>query len=220
MTESRGLQGNSKRSKSAETWKVGAARPQHNRSRLKNDQLRGRKHITPDELKTICGTIKQRSRHPDRDELMTLMAFHHGLRVGELVALQWQHINLKNRQVKVTRLKNGIPSTHPITSRREITLLNRLHKAAGKPKTGFLFNTERGTPVSANGFQKLFSAASEQALGIKWNVHALRHGCGTELVEQGQHLHTIKEYMGHVNIANTALYLHDSAKRFQGIQWD
>lgn len=213
--ESQGLQGENQDQESTERLKV-----KPNRSRIDNDKKRGRKHITAAELETICQTIKDCSRHPVRDELMTRMTFTHGLRVGELVALQWQHVNLKNRQLKVNRLKNGIPATHPIISKREIMLLNQLHKASGKPKTGYLFNTERNTAVSVNGFQRMFGTYSERALGVKWNAHALRHGCGTDLVDQNLHLHTIKDYMGHRNIQNTQIYLHESAKRFNGIQFD
>lgn len=209
--KTQGVQANSKRAKSTETWKV--------RSRAANDCTRGRSHLTPNEVQTICTSIKTGSRYSDRDELMVLMAFHHGLRVGELVGLQWQHVNLKNRQLKVIRLKDGIDTTHPISSKREIMLLNRLHKAQGKPVSGFIFNTERNTPVSVNGFQKLFSKFSEQALGVKWNAHALRHGCGTQLVEKGVHLMVIKDYLGHKNIQNTTRYLHESGAQFKDIQW-
>ena len=209
-----GLQPDQQGQKSTETLKV------YNRSRVANDEQRGRKHITTAELETICKVIKDSSRHPLRDELMTRMCFTHGLRVSELVALQWQHVNMKNRQLKVSRLKNGIPTTHPIVSKREIMLLNQLYKAAGKPTSGYLFNTERNTPVSVNGFQRMFGTYSEKALKVKWNAHALRHGCGTNLVDQNLHLHTIKDYMGHRNIQNTQVYLHESAKRFNDIEWD
>lgn len=209
--EIEGLQADSKSPISTETWKV--------RSRVANDSARGRSHLTPDEVSSICSTIKTSSRYSDRDELMVRMAFHHGLRVSELVGLQWQHFNVKNRQLKVMRLKDGIDTMHPISSKREIMLLNRLHKAQGKPVSGFIFNTERNTPVSVNGFQKLFSKFSEQALGVKWNAHALRHGCGTQLVEKGVHLMVIKDYLGHKNIQNTTRYLHESAAQFKDIQW-
>ena len=189
------------------------------RSRTANDKARGRSHLTPNEVQSICSAIKTGSRYSDRDELMVLMAFHHGLRVGELVAVQWQHVNLKNRQLKVLRLKDGIDTMHPISSKREIMLLNRLHKLQGKPVSGFIFNTERNTPVSVNGFQKLFSKFSMAALGVKWNAHSLRHGCGTQLVEKGVHLMVIKDYLGHKNIQNTTRYLHDSGAQFKDIQW-
>ena len=213
--ESQGLQDSKRDAKTTETLKVIP-----NRSRIENDKKRGRKHITPAELEAICSTIRKQSRNPVRDELMTRMTFTHGLRVGELVLLQWQYIDLKARQVKINRLKNGIATMHPIVSKREIMLLNRLYKASEKPRAGYLFNTERQTAVSVNGFQRMFGTYSERALGVKWNAHALRHGCGTNLVDQNLHLHTIKDYMGHVNIQNTAKYLHESAKRFNAIKWD
>lgn len=211
------LQTKIQKAKDTVTLKVNNA---PNRSRSINDQLRGKNYVTQSEVESICAVINKQSRYPVRDELMVLMAFTHGLRVGELVNLQWQQLNFKNRQLKVNRQKNGIDTTHPITSKREIMLLKRLHTALGKPHTGYLFNTERDTPVSVNGFQRMFGAYSERALGVKWNAHALRHGCGTALVDQGIHLHTIKDFLGHRNIQNTAVYLHNSEKRFNGISWD
>lgn len=148
-----------------------------------------------------------------------LLAFHHGLRVSELVDVKWQHLDLKSGQMSVKRMKNGIDTTHPISDKRELMLLRRLHREQGKPTAGFIFRTERGSAVSANGFQKLFSKSSEAALNVKWNPHALRHGCGTTLIDKGHDLRTVQVYLGHRNIQNTTVYLHESAKQFEKIEW-
>lgn len=197
---------------STETWKV-------NRSRSANDELRGKRHLTPAEIEQLCQAIRRRSRYPDRDELMVWMAFHHGLRVSELVNIKWQRVDLKATQLAVKRLKNGIDTAHPIAEKRELMLLRRLHKDQGKPISGFVFRNERGSAVSVNGFQKMFGNISEQTLGIRWNAHALRHACGTALVDKGIDLRTIQVYMGHRNIQNTTVYLHESAKQFDKIEW-
>jgi integrase len=42
------------------------------------------------------------------------MAYRHGLRVSELVALRWEQIELRQGLLHVNRLKNGVPSTHPL----------------------------------------------------------------------------------------------------------
>ena len=112
-----------------------------------------------------------------------------------------------------------IDTVHPISDARELMLLKRLHQAQDKPKTGFVFRNERGGAVSVNGFQKLFSAASEHALGVKWNAHALRHACGTALVEKGLDLRTVQVYMGHRNIQNTTKYTHETVRQFDKIEW-
>jgi integrase len=192
-----------------ETWKV---------SRTANDALRGRRHLTPPEIQTICRTLRK-NRHPDRDEAMVLVAFHHGLRVSEPVNLKWQHIDLRTNQLTVNRVKNGIDTVHPISDKRELLLLRRIHKKQGAPRTGFVWLTERKTPVTINGFQKTFSAASLKALGVKWNAHALRHACGTALVDKGLDLRTVQVYLGHRSIQNTTVYLHETARQFDRIEW-
>ena len=40
--------------------------------------------------------------------------FRHGLRVGEIVSLRWDQIDLRQGLLHVHRLKNGIASTHPL----------------------------------------------------------------------------------------------------------
>ena len=99
-----------------------------NRSRVTNDQLRGRKHLTPDEIELICRCIRKKSRYPDRDELLVLVTFHHGFRAYEVCQTKWQHVQLRSMQMKVNRIKNGISTTQPIASKRELMLLRRLHR--------------------------------------------------------------------------------------------
>jgi len=202
--------------KSTETLKVGNS---SNRSRVANDELRGRKHLTPVEIQEVCTAIRKHSRYPDRDELMVLAAFHHGLRVSELTRLQWQHVQLQSMQIKIKRLKNGIDTTHPVAHKRELLLFRRMYREQGKPATGFTFRNERGNAVSNNGFQQMFAKFSAIALGIKWPCHALRHSCGTTLVERGHDLRKVQIYLGHRNIQNTTVYLHESAKQFEKIEW-
>lgn len=190
-----------------------------NRSRSANDAQRGRRHLTPQEVDSICQTIRKHSRYADRDELMVVVAFHHGYRVGELTDLKWQHIDLKSGQLSVKRSKNGVNTQHPIANKRELMLFRRLYRDQGKPTSGFLFRNERGGAVSTNGFQRMFNRYSEKATGTKWNAHALRHACGTTLINRGQDVRTVQVYMGHANIQNTVKYLHESTKQFESIEW-
>ncbi len=215
--EKQPLQQSKARSKITVMSKVGNT---GNCSRSANDTTRGRKQLHAYEIETTCKAIRSGSRYPLRDELAVRMAYHHGLRASELVGLQWQHIDLKARQVQVNRKKNGISNTHPIVSRKEITLLNKLHREQGKPKTGYVFNTERGTVLSVKGLGAMFSAYSEKALGIKWNFHALRHATATDLIDQNIHIHTIQHFMGHRNLQNTTVYLSENSSRFRAIDFD
>src|SRR5215475_1645681 len=55
------------------------------------------------------------SIHGHRDATMMLVAYRHGLRASEVCDLQWQQIELSEGRLHVHRVKNGIPSVHPIS---------------------------------------------------------------------------------------------------------
>src|SRR5262249_50811569 len=49
-----------------------------------------------------------------RDSTLLMLAYRHGLRVGELVALRWEQVDLTAGLLHVARLKRGLASTHPL----------------------------------------------------------------------------------------------------------
>ena len=55
---------------------------------------------------------------------MILIAYRHGLRVGELCALTWDQVDFAQGLLHVARLKNG-PSVHPLGG-EELRALRRL----------------------------------------------------------------------------------------------
>jgi len=57
--------------------------------RQRNAERRPREYLTPAEIETLIRTAKQRGRYGHRDATMVLIAYRHGLRVGELCALTW-----------------------------------------------------------------------------------------------------------------------------------
>lgn len=64
------------------------------------------------------------------------MAYRHAFRVGELVDLKWDQVDLDNAKLHVNRLKNGDASVHFLEG-DEIRALRKLHRAY--PDSGFVF---------------------------------------------------------------------------------
>jgi integrase len=58
-----------------------------------------------------------RAADNDRDRLMILMGYRHGLRVFELIRLEWRHIDLEAGRVRVKRLKGSDESMQPLGGR-------------------------------------------------------------------------------------------------------
>src|SRR5690349_21267536 len=82
--------------------------------RWKNAELRSREHLTPDEVERMIAAARQRGRYGNRDALLIMLAFRHGLRASGLIALRWDQIDFKAGTLDVNRLKQGSSSTHPI----------------------------------------------------------------------------------------------------------
>jgi integrase len=81
-------------------------------TRVRNSDRRTREHLTPPEVEKLMAAAGHLGRHGHRDATLILLAYRHGLRVSELVALRSEQIDLKLGLLHVTRLKNGTASTH------------------------------------------------------------------------------------------------------------
>jgi type 1 fimbriae regulatory protein FimB/type 1 fimbriae regulatory protein FimE len=57
------------------------------------------------------------NRHGHRDATMVLLTYRHGLRASELSALRWEQVDLVHGLLHVARVKNGMPSVHPLTGK-------------------------------------------------------------------------------------------------------
>src|SRR5215472_4788953 len=82
--------------------------------RKPNAELRTREYLTGPEVERLIKAAKA-NRHGQRDATMILIAFRHGLRGAELVDLRWDQVDLgRNACLHVCRVKNGMPSVHPL----------------------------------------------------------------------------------------------------------
>ena len=151
------------------------------------------------------------NRNGQRDATMILIVFRHGLRAAELVDLRWDQINLgRNACLHVRRVKNGMPSVHPLQG-DEMRALRAL-----KRESSFLFVSERGAPFTTAGFAKMIARAGIEA-GVKFGVHPhmLRHACGYALANRGHDTRALQAYLGHKNIQHTVRYTELSPTRFK-----
>jgi integrase len=179
--------------------------------RLPNAALRTREHLTLTEVEKLIEAAK-RNRWGHRDALMILLAFRHGLRAGEVVDLRWEQIDFNGAVLHVRRIKNGSPSTHPLTG-RELRAL-RQHQREGS-RSPFVFVSERGAPLNAAGFSRMVERAGKTAgLGLKAHAHMLRHACGYALANAGHDTRALQAYLGHRNIQNKVRYSELAPGRF------
>jgi integrase len=111
---------------------------------------RSREYLTDREVERLIEAAKQ-NRSGHRDATAILVAYRHGLRALELVALRWDDIDLATGRLHVRRAKSGDASVHPISARESRALRKLLREA---PTSPYVFISERGAPLSVAGYQR------------------------------------------------------------------
>ena len=178
----------------------------------KNVDVCPQEYLTEAEMERLMDAAASQGRHGHRDAAMILLAFRHGLRVSELIALRWDMVDLDAGLVHVTRFKHGVPSSHPLRG-VEIRALRRVKRKA--PQSPYVFVTERESPMTDSNFRNILARAGKAA-GVPFPVHPhmLRHATGFKLANDAQDTRAIQHYLGHKNMQHTVRYTELNANRF------
>lgn len=186
--------------------------------RRPNAEVRGREHLTPAEVEQLRAAAARLGRHGHRDATMILVAFRHGLRVSELVALRWDQVDLVGGTLLARRLKGGRDSNHPLRG-PELRALRRLRR--DYPDSPYVFASERRGPLTDSSVRKIVARAGEVA-GFDFPVHPhmLRHATGYALANAGHDTRAIQHYLGHRQIRHTVRYTELAPDRFRDFWGD
>jgi type 1 fimbriae regulatory protein FimB/type 1 fimbriae regulatory protein FimE len=180
--------------------------------RRHNAELRPREYLTPAEVEALIATARKRGRYGHRDATIILIAYRHGLRVGELCALRWDQVDFGKGLLHVARLKRGVPSVHPLGG-EELRALRRLRREQQDGR--HVFQSERNAPITPAGFRKTLARIGEASpLEFPIHPHMLRHACGFKLANDGKDTRALQHYLGHRNIQHTVRYTELAADRF------
>jgi integrase len=131
--------------------------------RKRNAAYRVREHLTENEVDRLLAALG-RNRHGQRDWLIGLLIYRHGLRVSEACDLRWDDVDLTKRTIIVRRLKGSNDSTHYL-ERDELAGLKTLQRryAANGIKSAYVFVNERGQPFGRMGIARKIERAGEAA---------------------------------------------------------
>src|SRR6516162_7388890 len=139
-----------------------------------------RRYLTEREVDRLIDCARKHGRYGHRDATMILVAYRHGLRASEVCDLQWQQIELSEGRLDVHRVKNGIPSVHPIRG-DEMRALRKLRR--DYPKEAYVFVSERGGRVSGRPprcHSRSTRTCCAMPVGSNWPMMAMTPGpCST-----------------------------------------
>src|SRR5712692_3017298 len=168
--------------------------------------------LAPDELRKLLETL------PEPSVSLVWLLVLTGLRIGELLALRWQDVDLRTGVLRVRqtvydghfdepKTRHG-NRTIPLGSKGVAILSGR--KTASARSDDLVFGTQRGTPLCRRNLMNRQLAPACKALGlegISW--HTLRHSNATLLDAVGTPLGTVQALLGHSSWEITReVYLH------------
>jgi integrase len=149
---------------------------------------------------------------------MILTFLNTGLRLGELVNLQWADIDFRRRLLKVQRKADWTPKAGerqiPLTP--EMAKCLRDFRPPKAQKTDYVFS-RRDNERFSGSLRKVFARIARYAgLEDVTKIHTLRHTFASHLVMSGVDLPTVQRLLGHSDIQTTMVYSHLAPEHLAG----
>ncbi len=156
-----------------------------------------------------------------RDKAIMELLYSTGMRVGELLSLNLEDLDITNAIVKVRgkgRKERIIPVGRTAIDAIRHYLEVRHELSSGKHSQA-LFLSERGNrmPGSISVRRRIEKYAKEAGIKKKITPHTLRHTFATHMLNAGADLRSVQEMLGHVNLSTTQIYTHLTTERLKKV---
>ena len=174
------------------------------------------KNLTVDEMFGLLDRIQGNDLASLRDRAILEFLYAAGMRVGELVALDLDDLDLKATMVRVLG-KGGKERLVPFGRQASRALsawfeaATPLRDRAGEAQAVFL-NLRGGRLTDRSVRRILDRRLREAAIQGHVSPHALRHSLATHLLGAGADLRAIQELLGHASLSTTQRYTHLSVE--------
>ena len=156
-----------------------------------------------------------------RDIAMIELMYASGLRVSELINIEFSHISLIQGVVKV--LGKGskerlVPIGEAALSTIEKYIKTTRSLYLGNKSNDYLFLSSRGKRMTRQTFwYRLKHYAKLTDIKTALSPHTLRHAFATHLLSHGADLRTLQLLLGHSDLSTTQIYTHIAKERLQSL---
>ncbi len=172
--------------------------------------------LSEDEVLTLLRTIQSNPFKKPRDQwfqdlVMIRIFYATAMRLGDLVCLKVQDLDMDQNQILVAKSKGGKSRWVDVDDGTKILITEFLNKVERDPKDP-LFKNMRQKNFSESALRRYIEWILVQYAryaGIKKRVypHLLRHSCAVHMLNNNADLKAIQDLLGHSDISTTQIYL-------------
>ncbi|HMA81567.1 MAG TPA: tyrosine recombinase XerC [Candidatus Binatia bacterium] len=169
--------------------------------------------LSVDDVFQLLGGIKIDTGLDIRDRAVLEVFYSTGIRVSELVGLNWADVDFQLEIIRVV----GKGSKERIVPIGEIALRalrdygqeqREKWQLSAKGETAVFLNN-RGHRITTRSVARIVEKHLKQAgIHVKMGPHGLRHSFATHLLNSGADLRSIQELLGHASLSTTQRYTH------------
>jgi len=170
--------------------------------------------LTVDEMFNLLERIERVDPASTRDRAILELLYATGLRVSELVSLDFGDVDMTARVVRVVG-KGGKERLVPFVNQAAESLRfwfdnsRKLRTRSQEPNAVFL--NLRGGRLTTRSVRRILNRRlHEAAILSHYSPHSLRHSFATHLLGAGADLRAIQELLGHSSLSTTQRYTHVS----------
>jgi len=182
------------------------------------------RHLRPGEVENLIEAPQGDEPLVRRDRAILELLYAAGLRVSELVGLDWPDVDLSARVLRVMgkgSKERMVPFGRPAAEalRRWLDVWENVRVGSGGGEPVFLNHAGgRLTDRSVRRVIDRWVDAAAVARGV--HPHTLRHTFATHLLESGADLRAIQELLGHSSLSTTQKYTHLEVDRLLSVYRD
>ena len=174
----------------------------------------------------VDAILEAAGRHPDpvlaaRNRAIVEVLFSSGIRVGELAALNVEHVN--HEQAELLIQGKGGRQRIAFLSNKALEALQHYRRTwrqatlarTPQPDAPLILNAQ-GDRLDVRAVRTiLLKAGRDAGIDKPLHPHVFRHSFATHLLNHGVDLRIVQELLGHVSIRSTQIYTHVSTERLR-----
>ena len=168
-------------------------------------------YLTVEEINKLLD-IKLNDAYSYRNKAMLELLYATGLRISELINLQFSNIDLNDDLIRVMGKgsKERMVPINEVAHKYLKTYIDEYRNTIlGLKQSDYLFISNAKKPITRQGFFKIIKKeCKNKGINKVVSPHILRHSFATHLLANGADIRVIQELLGHSNIVTTEIYTH------------